>query len=202
MAYEYDVFLSYKRGKVFGRWVFETFLPLLKEYLANSLNKNEVEIFCDTQEIPPGAAWPQKLQNALTCSRCLIAIWLPAYFHSEWCTKELSLMLYREKQLGYRTLQNPLGLIIPFKVHDGEYFPEFVNDIQCFDCTNFARVGEGFEKTPRYIEFQDQMIEWVEDVAEVIRQAPLWQEEWFNYPLEVDPRLEIEQPLCPLPSLG
>lgn len=202
MAYEYDVFLSYKRGQVFGRWVHETFLPLFKDYLANSLNQNEAKIFCDTQEIAPGAAWPQKLQNALTCSRALIAVWSPTYFHSEWCKKELSLMLYREKQHGYRTVQNPLGLVLPVKVHDGEHFPEIAGDVQCFDCRDFARIGEGFEKTPKFEEFQSQMIPWVEEVAKIIRQAPPWQEEWFNYPLEIDPRLEVEQPQCFLPSLG
>jgi len=111
MGYEYDAFVSYKRGFPFGDWVHETFLPLFEPLLVNALNQPSAKVFVDTAEIRPGESWPISLKNALAHSRCLVAIWSPSYFHSESCKRELSVLLRRERQEGYRTLQKPNGLI-------------------------------------------------------------------------------------------
>lgn len=202
MAYEYDAFLSYKSGHVYGRWVHQHFLPTLKDLLANALNQREARIFCDTQEIPTGDTWTQTLQRALAYSRCLVAVWSPQYFKSEWCLRELSLILRRERECGYRTRRNPAGLIAPIKVFDGNHFPQIVQEIQCFDCSPYAIPGEGFERTIKYADFIDQMKLWVEDVAQVINQAPPWQETWLDYSLSIDPQLDTGQIVCEQPVLG
>ncbi len=177
MAYEYDVFLSYVRDRPFGDWVHEHFLPFFEPYLRNSLSQPPT-IFTDTKGIRPGDEWPQRLKRALARSRCLVAVWLPCYFRSTWCRYECAAMLHRERQLGYRTTANPQGLILPVTIYDGERFPSFTKGIQCLDCTKYARVGYGFSKTERYVEFQDCLAEWVEGVAQAVTSAPLWKEEW------------------------
>ncbi|MEW5958465.1 MAG: toll/interleukin-1 receptor domain-containing protein, partial [Chloroflexota bacterium] len=186
MNYEYDVFLSYIRDFPFGHWVHETFLPLFQPLLSQALNR-PANIFIDTKKISPGDAWHSRLKYALAHSRCLVAVWSPSYFSSPWCSFELSVMLERESQLGYRSDQNPKGLIIPVRVFDGEHFPDFAQRIHCLDCSNFARVGPAFRKTKKFIKFQDELFEWVPLVAKTIDQAPIWRQEWLDAKLPVMP---------------
>ncbi len=178
MVYEYDVFLSYTTEYPFGTWVHETFLPLFKPYLKNAINR-EVNIFIDKQEISSGDAIPERIKRALSHSKCMVAMWSPSFFHSKWCMSECAIMLHRENKLGYRTIKNPTGLVIPVNVFDGDNFPEFTKNIKWLDCKNFTRVGEGFKKTERYVDFQDLLIRWVDDVANSIKNAPHWSVEWM-----------------------
>lgn len=182
MDYMYDVFISYRQARLFGRWVHETFLELFEDYLAEALNKPKAAIFIDREEIRSGETLPARIKVALAHSRCMVAIWVPSYFHSPWCQRELSTMLRREHLLGYRTPGKPGGLVLPIRLFDGEYFPEFTKHILQFDCTRFARVGNGFLDSPRYLEFQDKLITWVSDVAQTIKSAPNWQPSWLDDP--------------------
>ncbi|MBI1929730.1 toll/interleukin-1 receptor domain-containing protein [Candidatus Poribacteria bacterium] len=199
MGYEFDVFLSYTHAFPFGEWVYQHFLPFFEPFLANALNRT-VTVFKDRENISSGDAWPLRLRNALAHSRCLVAIWSPSYFNSLWCKRELSVMLHRERQLGYRTPENPSGLIIPVTVSNGEHFPNYAKQIQYFDCRRFARVGEGFKKTERYVEFQDEMDRWVPEVAKVINQTPPWRQEWLEEPV-IDISEEQGPPFNELPGL-
>src|SRR5659263_104899 len=99
MAYEYDIFLSYPTEYPFGPWVHETFLPLFRAYLKNSIYGNaNAKIFIDKYEIAPGDAWPEKIKRALSHSKCMVAMWSPSFFHSKWCMNECAIMLHREKK--------------------------------------------------------------------------------------------------------
>jgi hypothetical protein len=179
MGYKHDIFLSYTHAYPFADWVHEHFLPFFRSYLGNALGR-PVDVFVDKSGILTGDAWEQRLKNALVFSRCLVCIWSPNYFDSEWCVKECHVMLHRENQLGYRTLQKPSGLILPVNAFDGESFPQFAKDIQYFDCRNFMRIGVGFTQIPRYVEFQDRMLEWVDEVALAVQNAPTWRAVWLT----------------------
>jgi len=55
------------------------------------------------------------------------------------------------------------------------------------DCHEYWIVGEGFVKTEKYVEFQDVLRKWSNELAAVIQGAPSWQpawmnDEWFNVP--------------------
>lgn len=178
MDYEYDVFVSYT-DDFFGQWLHQHFLPIFEPFLGNALSR-PTKIFYDKGKILSGDAWPERLKRSLALSRCLVGIWSPIYFQRTYCMYECIVMLHREKQLGYRTLENPSGLVLPVTVFDGENFPEFAKAIQRSDYTRFARVGEGFARTERYVEFQDITINWVQEVAEAIRKAPPFREEWLK----------------------
>jgi len=204
VAYEYDVFVSYVTRFPSGDWVHEIFLPLFKPYLENALNR-DVNLFVDKHEISSGDAWPERIKKALAHSKCLVALWLPSYFNSIWCLCECAVMLHRERQLNYQTIENPSGLIIPINLFDGEHFPDFAQQIQYLDCRNFFRVGSGFLKTERYVEFQDVLIEWIDDVANAVNNAPPWSEEWqarqwLDDPIENIHRIAI--PGFEPPALG
>ena len=178
MGYEHDVFLSYPHR--FEAWVLECFLPELDQYLSEELDPPAAKIFVDRTGIRTGDAWRQRLKKEVTQSRCVVAVWSPQYFHSEWCRIESSIMLYRETELGYRTNANPGGLVFPVRAHDGEHYPQYAKDMQWLDLKYYVRKAEVFKNSQRYIDFQDQMIERVPDLAVAIKGAPAWRDEWLT----------------------
>lgn len=178
MPYQYDVFLSYSHDFPFGEWVKDPFLPIFRGYLKADLGR-EPQVFID-DTIRVGHSWSEKLKNALASSRCLVGIWSPNYFQSEWCQYECLVMMNRERKLKYRTKDKPNGLVIPVSVHDGESFPEYARAVQYMNWVDFARIGDGFKKTERYVEFQDQMSRFTKDVAEAVNNSPEWAIEWLD----------------------
>lgn len=156
----------------------DPFLPLFRGYLTASLGRNPT-IFLD-REIATGDAWPERLKNALASARCLVAIWSPNYFISNWCRCECQFVMHRERVFNFRTVEKPDGLIVPVTVHDGERFPPYAKAIQYADWVRFARVGEGFKKTERFVDFQDEMSDWAADVAKAINSAPNWDPAWLT----------------------
>ena len=103
MAYQYDIFLSYRRDPEAREWLVAHFQPLLKHYVEQELGR-KVEVFRDDQDIEAGSTWPARLGGALGKSRTLVALWSKLYFHSDWCSRELSVMLARERAEKFRTL--------------------------------------------------------------------------------------------------
>ncbi len=206
MNYEYDVFLSYSRIFPIGDWVKERFLPFLEGYLRNDL-KRPPQIFYDSQEIRAGDDYPERLKRGLAHARSLVAVWSPSYFFPPggWCEYECNVMRFREQQLGYRTSQNPSGLIFPVIVHDGEHFPEYTQRIQSLSCQEYALIGQGFTKTELYCEFQRRMLNWTKDVACGIDSAPPWipemnSEAWLNN--QLNNSIVITNPTFKPPTLG
>lgn len=195
--YVYDVFIGYQCNFI-KPWVDRHFLPLFKFLLEGALGK-EPAVFIPRSRESPSDAWPLYRQVALVHSKCLIAIWTPSYFKSQCCTQEYLVMFDREKQLGYRSLERPNGLVLPVIVSDGKHFPSFVPNISWFDCRNYAIPVPAFENTPMYIEFRDKMEEWVEDVAKAVSYAPIWNESWLDISAEGIP--EVLVPKCELPVL-
>ena len=178
MAYEYDVFISYKSGGIFGDWVHKTFLKNFKDFLENALNR-DVNLFVDESEILSGEAWSERIKGALIQSRCLIPILSPTYFRSEWCYCEYNAFREREKRLGYGTTHNSGGLMVPVRIFDGEHFPDFAKKIQSFNCIDFFGTPEIFNKTPEYHKFERLMMKWVQkDLVECINNAPPWSDKF------------------------
>jgi hypothetical protein len=179
--YKYDVFLSY-RVDFIGSWVLDTFVPLLKWFLEEELGRPP-QIAFNRQRLLSDDIWPLNLKMELAYSRCLVAIWSPSYFKSSWCMHEHTVMLHREKLLGFRTPENPIGLIIPVVASDGDYFSEFMEEFHNkFDCRDFVIPQPVFAHTQGYLDFRDQMREWAKHVAEAIKQAPSWRREWLTDP--------------------
>jgi hypothetical protein len=180
VAYEYDIFLSYKRDRESRQWLVEHFQPLLEHYVQLELDRREtVKVFLDERDIDAGGAWPAKLGQALGKSRTLVALWTRTYFHSEWCTRELSVMLARERGERFRTPQRPEGLIFPVVLHDCEQLPRVLKPVQrvalkegCYG----LRIARGSEK----LEELEQQIakELAPGVAAAVKTAPRWRAKW------------------------
>jgi hypothetical protein len=90
------------------------------------------------ENIETGASWPGHLALNHARSKLLIPILSRDYFQSDWCRLELALMCAREKETGFRTKENPSGLIIPLINDDGNQFPAEIQEIQSQGLHNFA----------------------------------------------------------------
>jgi len=154
------------------------FFPLFKSFLEESIIKEDVKIFMDIGEIEGGQAWEMKIKDALIHSRIMVSVLSPTYFFSEWCRKEFAVMDYRQRQCDYLSINNPNGLIVPLKIHDGEHFSDYVKSIQIADFNDYYLVGKGFQKTILYVEFQRKLKKWIEEVVLAYNHAPSWDVSW------------------------
>lgn len=177
--YRYDVFLSYLHEKPCGTWVIEHFLPYFQPQLGNALNR-KASIFFDRTGIHSGQKWSDALKQALALSRCLVGIWTPLYFQSQWCQAECAIMRHRETQLGFATTKNPDGLIVGVKVNDGDHFPPFAKERQysCFE--DYFVDGPGFTNHPTHVDFQRAIVPLSQDVARIVGLAPPWSSDWLT----------------------
>jgi hypothetical protein len=149
-------------------------VPYLRSFVSNAVGR-PVSIFQDRTGIKAGQSWPLVLQSALGHARCLVPVWNPLYFHSDWCRRECAVMLHRERRMKYRTPANPCGLVVPVNVFDGEFFPPAVQPIQMSDFQQYWIAGSGFRASLLYVDFQVHMKEFAKEVAAALSGAPTWQ---------------------------
>ncbi len=170
MAYIYDAFFSYKRDEESNDW-HKRVKDKIKFWLDNELNK-DCDIFFDTEDISTGSRWKSKISSALLKSRCIICVWSPMYFQSEWCVAEWLTFEERCKALDAE-------LILPARYHDGEYYPDAANDRQIFDFRKYASIMPVFWETHDAYEFEKEVIKpFVVEVANAIRNAPDFSDEF------------------------
>ena len=175
MGYKNDVFISYSHR--YQGWLQSTFLELFEHYLSETVNF-DVKIFVDYQGIKGGDDWNNRIKHELIHSKCLVSIYSPAYFRSEWCVKEFAIMDFRQKEYGFRTMSNPDGLVIPINIFDGEHFPKYATSIQYEDFREFNK--DGIKNTSLYLPFQNKLESWVTNVAKAIQSAPTWDKNWLS----------------------
>lgn len=107
------------------------FIQMLRDALQPELRRASVKIFVDRYNLKEGGRWPRDLCDALAHSRILVPLLCAGYWESEWCKKELAIMLQREAECGITGRANS-GLIIPIIIHDGDRRPQIVKEIQSF----------------------------------------------------------------------
>ncbi len=174
--YEYDVFLSYKRGKIPETWLNETFKPLFEFKLSNALGRINVPIFVDKTEIRNGVEWSSIIENALLKSKVMVALISPTYFNSDWCVKEFKSMFKRQQELWKRNLLDKnFSLVTPI-VQQGPLnkLPELIHHIQFVDYTRFMRVGRSFHDSEEFQQLQELMEKDVQQTALMIERVPDW----------------------------
>lgn len=176
MDYEWDVFISYSHKGHVRDWVKNHFHRELMLSLEDVL-PDDPRIFID-HEIPTGSQWPERLEAALLRSRCLVTVWSPPYFRSEWCMAEWVSMRKREATLKEVNGQSPT-LIYPIRFADGDHFPPEANNTQqCKDLSEYGHDGEQFRDTPDYLNFQKEMRTVAKEIATILECAPEWQADW------------------------
>jgi TIR domain len=177
MAYDFDVFISYRRHGEWPTWTREIFRPLLYHWLGEELGRDP-RIFVDYQ-IETGDSWPERLGNALGCSRVLVPLFSRQYFSSPWCRSEFALMRAREARCNFRSPACPGGLIVPAHIHDGKDFPESVRSIQGAQLQPYTnvRLSRGSITEER---LSDEIRNWVPDIAGATNRAPDHDPAWLT----------------------
>jgi len=187
MSYQWDVFLSYRREAPVREWVWRILAPTLRQWLPQYATPAP-KVFLDVDNgIPLGSAWSQQLEDALLTSRCLLPVFNPPYFDSDWCQTEFQTMVERRRLSGF-------DAIIPVQFADGELFPPAAKALQwaTFDTFNWYRQPS---RTSR------AFVEGVKVLCQAIvarsKAAPAWDPTW---PV-VRPPPPVP-PLIPLPKVG
>jgi hypothetical protein len=170
--YEYDVFLSYRRGSIVEQWVHESefFHELLVSYASMDL-KRPLLVFRDTLCLKPGDNWASELERALRCSKCLVPIGTGDYFASAWCATEFETFSNRAALVG------GASLIVPVQWHDWDPPPTSVGKIQFADFREVAWIGAKQDAGLR-VPFQRIMRTFCQVVASRIEAAPPYDPNW------------------------
>src|SRR6478609_65977 len=171
--YEYDVFFSYKRHDLTLDWTRQV-AQRLRLWLGEELGGNAARIFVDEACIEIGNDWPETLKLALKSSRCMVAVWSPSYFQSNWCVSEWKSFCAREEALNLQ----PNGLIAPLQFHDGEHFPPEARRVQCADVRPYAVTVPAFWNSPKAIELEERLKSFATSVARIVRTAPPFNPDW------------------------
>ncbi len=173
--YEFDVFLSYSRKPPVLDWVRNHFEPELKQWLASHA-AYEPKVFVDW-EMETGVRWPEKLRTALAKSRCMIAVWDPQYFRSDWCRAEWHVMRQREQLLGLGS-GAAKGLIYPIVFSDGEHFPPEAQWTQHNRFHDWNCPYPVYKESVKYLDFVEKMKAVSEELCSWFVNTPPWDSSW------------------------
>jgi hypothetical protein len=175
MAYEWDVFLSYRRSNDWPRFVEKQFYPKLKHWLDTTLG-DSAEIFVDVQAIEAGDDWPYDLAYGLAHSKIMVCLWSAEYFTSKWCALELAQMLARRKSLAGPAGRLP-SLIIAALIHDSQNLPLELKRIQQFPMQDYSNpwIAAGSLTEERLAVEIEKL---AGHVAKALKNAPEYDESW------------------------
>lgn len=198
MSYEHDIFISYRHECSTTPWLIDVFLVQLRRKLCPA-RVDTINIF-DDRQIRVSSSWKELLHKKVATSRLLLPVLTPHYFGSDWCRRELALMLEREKILGFRSREQPeRGLIIPITVFDGEKFPTLVKDIQIADFRYYTDLRRG---TRKWFDFLDQIARLADQIDKVLDESPPFEPAWMDLTgEEIEPWLKIAPARPVLPRL-
>ena len=129
MSFKYSCFISYRHGQ---RATAEVLVDNLYKVLAGeiSLWLNE-DVFLDRDRLRGGDFYNEALSRALCQSVCMIVLFTPIYFDTEftYCAREYLAMeqleRYRLSLLGNLSVQEH-GLILPVVCRGRELLPDFI----------------------------------------------------------------------------
>ena len=179
MAYDHDIFVSYRRTPTVGQWVQNHLVPRLQSRI-DDVASGPVRIFCDFK-MAEGTNWPAELKTRLRGSKILVAVWSADYFRSRWCMAEWQSFRKREAKLSLFSDEHPQGLVYPVRYAEGDSFHSDAQIAQC--CKDFSRLNypdEAFRQSVKYLEFDDLVKQMAEELLERLREIPRWRS---NFPV-------------------
>ena len=194
MAYDFDIFISYRRTDTVGRWVKNHLLPRLQDRL-NDIAPTQVRVSCDIQ-METGVRWPDELKRRLARSGLLIMVCTADYFRSPWCMAEWQSFREREKMLGYFGSANPRGLTYPVRYADGDYFHPEIRPAQCrMDFRGLNYPDEIFRNSPKYIDFDELVQAMAEELVPRLSALPIWRDDFPIVEPEPLPPVVLTRPV-------
>ena len=175
--YEFDVFISYERSPIATTpWVTNFFHPFLQDWLKQKLGGQPARVFIDKEGIKPGQRWPQRLQDALQASKCLVPVFSGGYFLSQWCSSEWSNFVDREDLLGLDSTSE--SLIVPIIHNDGKWLIPRAKVYNYIDFSECHSPSPNFMNEPAFPLFHKKIQELSEAVAEKVLKAPPFDPTW------------------------
>jgi hypothetical protein len=194
MAYEFDIFISYRRTETVGRWVHNHLLPRLDARL-NEAAPHPVRISCDIQ-MESGVSWPDELKRRVLHSGLLVMVCTADFFRSRWCMAEWQSFRERERQLGLFGPEHPLGLVYPIRYADGDHFHPEVQAAQCrIDFRSLNYPDEVFRSSPKYMAFDDQIQEMANELIPRLGSLPEWRNTFPVVEPEPLPPVHLTRPV-------
>lgn len=176
-GYEFDVFISYERSPIATTpWVTNFFYPYLQDWLKQKLGGQPVQVFIDQESIKPGQRWPQRLQDALVVSKCLVPVFSGGYFLSQWCSSEWANFVEREGILGLDSSAE--SLIVPIIHNDGKWLTPKAKEYNHIDFSGCHSPSPNFPNEPTFPLFYRKIQELAEAVAERVSNAPPFDPTW------------------------
>jgi hypothetical protein len=166
MAFKYACFISYRHGQ---RATAEVLVDDLYRILAGELSLwlNE-DVFLDRERLRGGDFYNEALSNALCQSVCMIVLFTPIYFDSEYsyCAREyLAMEMLERKRLSLlgNLPVSEHGLIIPVVCRGKELLPEAIKQRRHF--FDFEKYYLGNKKLPH----RGKYLYEVQEIARYIR---------------------------------
>jgi TIR domain len=197
-AYEYEVFVSYRRRDPVLSWLNNHFFPKLSHWLPQfwPAEMPSPRVAKDDQ-METGVRWPERLTEMHSGSRCMVAIVSPEYFRSAWCVSEWRAMQARERHLKLMTKSRARGLIYPVLFcGDASVLPKDACSRQWFDFTKLNFPDEVFRYHPTYVDFDQAVQDVARELVGMIRSAPPRQ----DWP-EIEAPPSLARPPVMLPRL-
>jgi hypothetical protein len=175
MAYEWDVFLSYRRSNDWPRFVERQFLPKFRHWLDTVLG-HAANIFVDVHEIETGDDWPYELAYGLAHSKIMVCLWSAEYFTSKWCALELTQMLARRMSLADSSGRLP-PLIIAALIHDSNDLARELRRIQQFPMQDYSNpwIADGSLTEER---LSVEIEKLARHVGRALKHVPGYDESW------------------------
>ena len=134
--------------------------------------------------IKPGANWDDALRKAIRVSRCMVGIWNPPYFFSDWCNLEWQSFDRRADKTG-------CDVLLAASVHDGKSFPTKAAARQRLDFSPYVLFGPALINSKKYEDFQVAVKLLAHYVALSVQSAPPFE----SWPLAED----VPEPTPPPP---
>jgi hypothetical protein len=172
--YKHDVFLSYRRGKYWPKYVNELFLPIFEHWLTDELRRDP-RIYYDETSVEAGDAWPYSLAEGLAYSKVMVCLWTGQYWASEWCKMELSQMLARRKSVAGPS--GPPRLILAVVLTDCEKLDSSLSDIQPFPLKEHCNPWIAPDSETKAA-LSDRLRRFATSVAGALEQVPAWDSSW------------------------
>ncbi|MEO6166122.1 MAG: ParA family protein [Chitinophagales bacterium] len=167
--YVNDIYISYSPDVITTRWISDFFLPVFKSYLTQELGRVPV-IYFDRTEINIGIKLMDQLKYNLSRSRMLVTIMTDLYQVNFQTLAETLTFRDRSKALNTNLIQ-----VVKLKM-----VTDFSKDLKSWDFTEFSTAGEGFSKTPEYVDFLNLMKSLSIEIANTLKAIPPFDPEWSN----------------------
>src|SRR4051812_31093908 len=186
--YKYDVFISYERDGLTTGWIVEHFLPHFRTWVRQTITgacqRASLPIFFDSSQtdpnfpadlkqkvegVKPGENWDKAIREAIRRSRCMIAIWNPTYFYSDWCNLEWHSFDRRADSTGR-------NILIAASVYDINSFPPKARARMCLDFAPYVLFGPALLASRQFEGFQNAIKHLAGHIATSVRDAPIYQD--------------------------